>query len=273
MLVVQPISQEQSWQRTGRAGRESEGYCYRIYTRKQYDLMNKSTVPEIQRANLATVAIQLLALGIHAVHFDFMDAPPKESILAAFEQLKLLGAIENINSKSLTPLGKKMVQFPLDPRFSKILLSAQAYGCVDEMLTIVACLSGESIFLNPPSKREQAISARQKFASPYGDHIMLLNTFKEFSRLTPNTTSRDFKNTSRNHQRMWCVEHYINMRHILYASQVRAQLSEICERLKIPNSSCGDDIDQVRKCLLTGLFINVAELHKDRQYITVSVRK
>ncbi|KAK4879726.1 hypothetical protein RN001_007872 [Aquatica leii] len=261
MLKVQRISQEQSWQRTGRAGREAEGFCYRIYTRSQYESLQKSTIPEIQRANLSTVAIQLLALGIHAVYFDFMDKPLKDSITAAFEQLKLLGAVDGVESKCLTSLGKKMVQFPLDPRFSKIILSASEYGCVEEILSIVALLSGESIFVNAPSKREQAFTARQKFLSPYGDHLTLLNAFRVYNKL------------SSNNQRSWCHEHYIHMRNISYAAQVRNQLLEICQRLEIPIVSCGNNTDQVRKCLVTGLFTNVAELHKEKQYITVDKRQ
>uniref|UniRef100_A0A1Y1LTH7 RNA helicase n=2 Tax=Photinus pyralis TaxID=7054 RepID=A0A1Y1LTH7_PHOPY len=261
MLKVQRISQEQSWQRTGRAGREAEGYCYRIYTRAQYELLQKSTIPEIQRANLSTVVIQLLALGIHAANFDFMDKPPKDCVLAAFEQLKLLGAVESVESSSLTPLGKKMVQFPLDPRFSKVILSAQEYECLEEILTIVALLSGEAIFLNPSSKREQATTSRQKFLSPYGDHITLLNAF------------RVYRNLGSNSQRSWCHEHYINMRNISYAAQVRTQLLEVCQRLKLPVVSCGNDVEPIRKCLLTGLFMNVAELHKEKQYITLDKRQ
>lgn len=120
MLKTQRISQEQSWQRTGRAGRESEGTCYRIYTRKEYEQMKRTTVPEIQRANLSIVGLELLALSIHAVYFDFLDKPPRESILAAFEQLKLLGVVENVDSDELTPFGRKCAKFPLDPRFSKV---------------------------------------------------------------------------------------------------------------------------------------------------------
>jgi ATP-dependent RNA helicase DHX33 len=163
LLKVQRISQEQAWQRTGRAGRESEGSCYRLYTRSQFEMMQKSTIPEIQRANLTSVALQLLALEIHALYFDFMDKPPEDAIVAGFEQLKLLGAIDNIESKSLTSLGEQMVKFPLDPRFSKILLSAANYGCLEEVLTVVSLLSVESILLSPPNKREQAQSVRQKF--------------------------------------------------------------------------------------------------------------
>lgn len=115
VLKVQRISQEQAWQRTGRAGRDSEGNCFRLYTRSQFEMMQTSTVPEIQRANLTSVALQLLTLNVNALYFDFMDRPPDDAIAAAFDQLSLLGAVED--KDSLTPLGKQMSKFPLDPRY------------------------------------------------------------------------------------------------------------------------------------------------------------
>lgn len=261
MLKVQRISQEQCWQRTGRAGRESEGFCYRIYTRAQYENLQKSTTPEILRSNLASVALQLLALGVHMVYFDFMDKPHKESVLSAFEQIKLLGAIESVDSDELTSLGKKMAKFPLDPRFSKILLSAPSYGCLQEALTIVALLSGESILLNPVSKREEAQQVRQKFYTGYGDHITLLNIYRKFDSV------------GQKNKKTWCHEHYINMRNIIYAREVRNQLAEICEKCNLQISSCGSNMDQIRKCLLTGLFTNVAELNADKNYITLDKKQ
>lgn len=258
-LKVQRISQEQSWQRAGRAGRESEGHCYRLYTRQQYELMQKSTIPEIQRANLTTVLLQVLALGINARTFDFMDKPPKEAIDIGYEQLKLLGAIDSVESDSLTALGKQLAKFPLDPRFSKILISAPKYGCLEEALTIVAILSSESILLSPPTKREIAENARQKFRSGYGDHVTLLNIFRGYS------------NVGENKKKTWCHEHFINWKNILHARKIRSQLEEICKKCNLTFASCGSEMDQVRKCLLTGLFMNVAELHRDKQYITVNV--
>lgn len=258
MLKIQKISQEQSWQRTGRAGRESEGTCYRLYTRKEYENMKKTTIPEIQRANLTIVAIELLALGIHAIYFDFMDKPPRESILAGFEQLKLLGAIDSVDSDKLTPLGQKLAKFPLDPRYSKILIMSQKFGCVEEALTIVSLLSSENIFANPPSRREQVSAVRQKFNSPYGDHVTMLNVYREFN------------NVGQSNKKTWCQEHFINVRNIFYAREVRSQLCDICKKCGINLSSCGSNVDQIRKCLITGLFTNIAELNKDRQYITVS---
>lgn len=122
MLKVQRISREQADQRTGRAGRESEGTCFRLYTRSQFELMKKTTIPEIQKCNLNSVALQLLALGIHMKNFDFLDKPPQDCVDAAFEQLKLLGAIDDVGSINLTSFGKKLAKFPLDPRFGKVLL-------------------------------------------------------------------------------------------------------------------------------------------------------
>lgn len=260
LLKVQRISQEQAWQRTGRAGRESEGFCYRIYTRSQFELMKKSTVPEIQRTNLNNVVLQLLALGIHALNFDFLDKPPMEAVVAAFENLKQLGAIEDQNGSdvNLTPLGRKMAKFPLDPRFSKILLSAQQYGCLEEALTVVALLSSESILICPCNRREQVQNIHQKFCSGLGDHVTLLNVYREFN------------NVGQNNKRSWCHENFINMRNILHAREIRNQLEEICKKCDLTVSSCGSQMDQLRKCLLTGLFMNVAELHRDRQYVTVS---
>lgn len=78
MLKVQSISQAQAWQRTGRAGRESDGICYRIFTKEEFSKFSKNTQPEIQRCNLSTVALQLLTQGINISAFDFMDKPPKE---------------------------------------------------------------------------------------------------------------------------------------------------------------------------------------------------
>lgn len=259
MLKIQRISQEQSWQRTGRAGRENEGTCFRLYTRKEYDNMKKTSIPEIQRANLTTVAMELLALNVHAVYFDFIDKPPRESILAAFEQLKLLETIDSVDSDKLTVLGAKCAKFPLDPRFGKVLIKSEEFGCVEEALTIVSMLSSENVFVNPPSRRERAAAVREKFKSPYGDHLTMLNVFREFGKV------------GQNEKRLWCQEHYVNARNILYAREVRSQLVDVCRRLDMKMSSCGSDIDRLRKCLLSGLFTSVAELNRDKQYITVSL--
>ncbi|KDR10772.1 hypothetical protein L798_15339, partial [Zootermopsis nevadensis] len=259
ILKVQRISQAQAWQRAGRAGRESSGFCYRVYTRQEFNTMLKNSIPEIQRCNLTNVVLQLLALKIDTLTFDFMDMPPRESVNGALWQLKQLGAIDTAEGTKLTKLGHRMALLPLDPRFSKILLSAEVYGCLEEILSIVALLSSESVFIIPPSKREQAVVAHGKFVSSSGDHITLLNIYRSFSTVTQ--------------KKQWCHENFLNVRNLQYASEVRSQLAELCQRCKLRISSCGQNMDQVRKCLVTGLFMNIAELQRERQYLTVESRQ
>ena len=79
MLTVQWVSKAQAWQRTGRAGREASGRCYRLYTEDEFGRLSENTTPEILRCNLSSVILQLLAIGVHDVeHFDFMDLPSPE---------------------------------------------------------------------------------------------------------------------------------------------------------------------------------------------------
>lgn len=260
ILRVVNTSKAQVIQRTGRAGREAAGTCYRLFTEDQMDAMSANTIPEIQRCSLCSVVLQLMAMGITDVlTFDFMDKPDKDSILAALEELELLGAVEkggDSDMLKLTPLGKKMAAFPLDPKYAKIILLSPEYGCVEEILTIVSILSVDDIFLNQLNKRDQIQSARQKFISSEGDHITLLNTFKAFKAVNGN------KN--------WCYENFINHRNMSTARDVRKQLKEICARQEFTFCSCGKDTEVVRKCLAAGLFLNTAQLSKEGDFTTVA---
>ena len=86
-LIVTPISKASANQRAGRAGRVAPGKCFRLYTAWSYqNELDDTTVPEIQRTNLASVVIMLMSLGIKdLIHFDFMDPPPAETLIRALE--------------------------------------------------------------------------------------------------------------------------------------------------------------------------------------------
>ena len=130
VLCVQPISQAQAWQRCGRAGREGPGACYRLYTEESFQSLPPSTVPEIQRCELSSVVLQLLALGISDIAgFEFMDQPPHDSLINALEQLHLLGAVEKREKIQLTPLGTDMARFPLHPQLAKVILKSREFKC------------------------------------------------------------------------------------------------------------------------------------------------
>lgn len=174
-LQITPISRANADQRSGRAGRTGPGKAFRLYKGSAYrDELHKNNIPEIQRTNLANVVLLLKSLNIKdLLSFDFMDPPPEETILNAMYQLWILGALDN--KGNLTELGKKMSEFPLDPSLSKILITAQKYGCTKEALTIVSMLSVPSIFYRPKEREQESDAAREKLFVPESDHLTLYN--------------------------------------------------------------------------------------------------
>ncbi|XP_063376129.1 ATP-dependent RNA helicase DHX33-like [Cydia fagiglandana] len=243
-LRVRACAQAAAWQRAGRAGRTAAGAAYRLFTAKDFASRPAHSTPEIVRCPLAPTILLLIAAGIEPSTFPLIDTPPMDSINASLTLLKELGAIDNEASPKLTVLGKKMASFPIDPKYAKVLLSAPEFDCLDEALSLVAMLSSENIFHTPMHKREEALKVKQKFISPLGDHMTLLNVYKAFCKAPL--------------KKQWCKENYLNHKNLVYASEVRQQLLAICQRLNLAVASCGNATDQLLKCLVSGLFTNCA---------------
>ncbi|EDV58472.1 ATP-dependent RNA helicase DHX33 [Drosophila erecta] len=249
------ISKAQAWQRAGRAGRDADGTCYRAYTKAEMDCFSDATQPEILRTNPTSMVLQLLALDIDCNNFDFLDPPLEEGLRSAYKSLDALGAIKTGTVSYITPLGRQMVQYPLDPKYSKLLLTASSFGCMEEILSLVSVLSSDHVFVSNSDKNEMAALAHAKFQSKHGDHLTLLNVFNAFTKTEK--------------PKMWCHDNYLNLRSLTYARNVRRQLTEISERLHLALNS-SDDIEMLKKCILNGFFENIAVLQRDGFYITVS---
>ncbi|KAH8273854.1 hypothetical protein KR044_002202 [Drosophila immigrans] len=253
------ISQAQAWQRSGRAGRDAPGKCYRTYTKSHMEKFRSAAQPEILRANLTSTVLQLLALGIDCGSFDFIDPPQAEGVQSAYKALEQLGAIKAAATPpAITSTGRLMAQFPLDPRYAKLLLAAPSFGCMEEMLSLVAALSSDNVFIGHADKSELAALAHAKFQSKHGDHLTLLTVFATFQKTEK--------------PKVWCHDNFLNIRNLTYARNVRGQLLEISNRIGLASNSCGDNLDAVKKCLLTGLFDNIATLQKEGHYLTLSGR-
>jgi pre-mRNA-splicing factor ATP-dependent RNA helicase DHX38/PRP16 len=164
-------------QRAGRAGRTGPGACYRLYTDTVFrNELLENNIPEIQRTNLANVVLLLKSLNVdNLLEFDFMDPPPQDNILNSMYQLWILGALDNTGN--LTEMGRKMVEFPLDPPLSKMLIMSEKFGCSQEMLTIVSMLSVPSIFFRPKGREQESDQAREKFYVPESDHLTYLHVY------------------------------------------------------------------------------------------------
>ncbi|XP_058193067.1 pre-mRNA-splicing factor ATP-dependent RNA helicase DEAH7 isoform X1 [Rhododendron vialii] len=252
-LQVFPVSRAAADQRAGRAGRTGPGTCYRLYTESAYqDEMLPSPVPEIQRTNLGNVVLLLKSLKIeNLLDFDFMDPPPQDNILNSMYQLWVLGALNNVGN--LTDLGWKMVEFPLDPPLAKMLLMGEQLACLNEVLTIVSMLSVPSVFFRPKDRAEESDAAREKFFVPESDHLTLLNVYQQWK-------ANDYRGD-------WCNDHFLHVKGLRKAREVRSQLLDILKTLKIPLTSCDPDWDIVRKAICSAYFHNSARLKGVGEYV------
>ncbi|KAJ3098111.1 hypothetical protein HDU97_004295 [Phlyctochytrium planicorne] len=250
-LMVVPASRAAADQRKGRAGRVQPGKCFRLYTAWAYqNELEENTIPEIQRTNLASVVLMLKSLGIdNLMNFDFMDAPPAETLMKAVEQLYALGAL---NSRGeLTRLGRRMAEFPIDPMLSKALIASETYQCSEEVVSIIAMLTaGNAIFFKPKSEAVQAEQARRNFFRPGGDHISLLSVWNQY--------------VETNYSLTWCRENYIQHRTMKKARDVREQLVGLMERTEVPLVANKDPANTVpiRKAITAGFFYNTARLNR-----------
>ncbi|GJN38084.1 hypothetical protein PR202_gb27094 [Eleusine coracana subsp. coracana] len=165
-LVVAPISKASARQRAGRAGRVRPGKCFRLYTEEYYlNEMQPEGVPEMQRSNLVPCIIQLKALGIdNILGFDWPASPSPEAVIRALEILYSLGILDE-DAKLTVPIGFQVAEIPLDPMISKMLLSANDFGCSDEILTIASFLSVQSVWVSVRGVKKEFDEAKLRFAA------------------------------------------------------------------------------------------------------------
>lgn len=250
-LVVTPCSRAAAKQRMGRAGRVGPGKCFRLYTKWAYqNELDENTTPEIQRTNLNSVVLLLKSLGINdLIEFDFMDPPPAETLIRALENLYALGALND--KGELTKIGRQMAEFPTDPMLAKSILAADKYGCVEEVLSIIAMLGeASSLFYRPKDKKFHADQARQRFTNKAGgDHLTLLNIWNQW--------------VDTNFSYVWARENFLQFRSLGRARDVRDQLSRLCDRVEVDVSSCGEsNIVPIQKAITSGFFPNAARLQR-----------
>ncbi|KAL8192178.1 hypothetical protein R6Q57_028040 [Mikania cordata] len=245
-LVVAPISKASARQRAGRAGRIRPGKCYRLYTEDYFvNEMPSHGIPEMQRSNLVSSVIQLKALGIdNILGFDWPASPSSESMVRALEVLYSLGVLDD-DAKLTSPVGFQVAELPLDPMISKMIIASDQLGCSEEIITVSAILSVQSIWISVKGQRELD-EAKLRFAAAEGDHVTFLNVYKGF--LQSNKSSK------------WCHKNFINYHAMKKVIEVREQLRRIAQRLGLTLKSCENDMQVLRKAVTAGFFANACRL-------------
>ena len=228
-LPIEPISQASANQRKGRCGRVCEGICIRLYSEEDFNNRPEFTDPEILRTNLASVILQMTALGLDDIEaFPFVDAPDKRHIQDGVKLLEELGAIQPTKYKSrdgallptraqnltdestrqetrasestekkqgweLTPIGRQLAQLPVDPRLAKMLLSAVDFGSVYEVMIIVSALSIQDPRERPTDKQQASDEKHRRFADKKSDFLAFLNLWNYVQAQQKELTKNQFR--------------------------------------------------------------------------------
>jgi pre-mRNA-splicing factor ATP-dependent RNA helicase DHX38/PRP16 len=165
-------------------------------------------------------------------------------------QLWVLGALDNVGD--LTPAGRKMSEFPMEPSMAKMLITSVDYKCSAEMLTIVSMLSVPSVFYRPKERVEEADAARDKFNVPESDHLTLLNVFNQWKGhgyvidIPWRRCAPCLRNVYDRYRDDWAMRHFLHPKLLRKAREVRVQLEDIMKFQKMEIISAGTDFDVIR---------------------------
>ncbi|KAI6093266.1 pre-mRNA-splicing factor ATP-dependent RNA helicase PRP43 [Hypoxylon rubiginosum] len=270
-LLAKAISKSSAIQRTGRAGREGPGKCYRLYTSDTYDSLRDADLPEILRNDVLGAVLTMKARGINDVlSFPLMDFPDMESVEKALIHLHFLGALAD--NGHITQIGRKLALFPVSAPYGRVLLAASEpqYDCLLEVIDIISCITaGENIFhqLQSEEVREEVEEYRKELYRREGDILTYLTTMQRYA--------------SENADRIeWCKKRKINTRTMKQALNIRKQLRGICLKEKMLTEAPLPDPQpfvpmsperaiQLLKCFMKGFGTKCALLAPDSSYVTI----
>ncbi|KAJ7734918.1 P-loop containing nucleoside triphosphate hydrolase protein [Mycena maculata] len=254
-LATVPTSVASATQRAGRAGRTSPGVCYRLYPTSAFDALPLSTAPEITRTDMTTPILQLKSLGIDdLMKFEWVSAPPAESVLRALEGLVAAGMIGE--DGRLTVIGEQVAECPVEVGVARMLFNSKELKCGEEILTIAAMTSVQDVFVIPDgAPGALAELERRKFTAEEGDHLTLLNAYNGFTRYGRSSG--------------WCKSHALSFRAMSRAVSIRSQLKKYMQRFNLPIESCEGDAKRLRRCLVSGYWRNGARWVADGTYRSV----
>ncbi|WP_024891350.1 ATP-dependent RNA helicase HrpA [Luteimonas huabeiensis] len=243
-LHVEPISQAAADQRKGRCGRIAPGTCIRLYDEADFLARPAYTDPEIRRAALAGVILRMLSLGLGEAagrgggrrrgrtpdapanprlieDFPFVEPPDARAVADGWQQLAELGAVDG--ERRLTDIGRAMARLPVDVKLARMLVAAQAHGCLREMLAIAAFLGIQDPRERPADQRAAADNAHALFADPRSEFVGILKLWEAYRVAHEESTQSQL--------RRWCDKHFLGFLRMREWRELHRQLKLQCEEL------------------------------------------
>nr|WP_298129969.1 ATP-dependent RNA helicase HrpA [uncultured Pseudoxanthomonas sp.] len=221
-LHIEPISQASANQRKGRCGRIAEGICYRLYAEADFQARAEFTDPEIRRSSLGGVILRMLQLGLGRIEdFPFLEPPDERAVADGWQQLTELGAIDG--ERRLTAIGRQMARLPVDVKLARMLVAAQAAGCLRPMLVIASFLGIQDPRERPADARGAADTAHAQFADGRSEFVGVLRLWDAYRQAHEDLTQSKLRD--------WCGRHFLGFLRMREWRELHRQLRLLCEEL------------------------------------------
>jgi ATP-dependent helicase HrpA len=254
-LPIEAISQASANQRSGRAGRTSDGIAIRLYAEDDYARRPAFTDPEILRTDLAAVILQMMALGLGDIDaFPFLQPPDKRGVRDGLDLLAELGATEG---GRLSNIGRMLTRLPVDVRFARMLVEAKRHGVVREVAAIVAGLSIQDPRERPLERRAQADQQHARFVDPTSDFVTLLNLWNHLEKEQKDRSSSAF--------RRMCKAEYLNYLRIREWQDLYRQLVRAAKEVGLVAGAPSTDADGIHRSLLAGLLSRLGMRDREKR--------
>ncbi|WP_263641606.1 ATP-dependent RNA helicase HrpA [Photobacterium damselae] len=252
-LPIEQISQASANQRKGRCGRVQEGICIRLYSEEDFLSRPEFTDPEILRTNLASVILQMTAIGLGDIQaFPFVEAPDNRNIQDGVRLLEELGAI-NANAKDprkrLTSVGRQLARLPIDPRLARMVLEAPKNNALREVMIIASALSIQDPRERPMEKQQASDEKHRRFYDKESDFMTFVNLW--------DYVQEQQKALSGNQFRKQCKKDYLNYLRIREWQDIHFQVRQVVRELELRINDTEAGYDAVHMSLLSGLLSHI----------------
>ena len=218
------ISKANAEQRKGRAGRLGPGHCYRLYSSAVFERdFEQHAEPEILRVPIEGVVLQLKRMHIpNVINFPFPTPPDRDSLSKAERILRFLGAVSLRGE--ITDLGHKMSNFPLSPRYARMLANVDDDGSmIPHIVTVIASLAVPEL-IPPETQFEQESSEFERV-----DDDSRLRQYRQYlhhcSRLSSVSDAMKLMTALIDYERVGDQEQsFLNVKAVREAQQLKQQL-------------------------------------------------
>ncbi|MFZ0387934.1 MAG: ATP-dependent RNA helicase HrpA, partial [Solirubrobacteraceae bacterium] len=245
-LPVEPISRASAEQRKGRCGRLADGICVRLYSEDDFDARPEFTDPEVLRTNLASVILQMAALGLGEIEaFPFLEPPDRRQIRDGVALLHELQALDPSAAEPLTPLGRKLARLPIDPRLGRMVLEADNLSCTREVAVIAAALSIQDPRERPEQLRGQADQLHARFTDRSSDFLAYVNLWRYLRSLEGEL--------SRSQVRKRCKAEFLHYLRIREWQDLVAQVEDAAREVGLTLNDAPGEAPAIHAALLSGL--------------------